>query len=100
MLEINILVRGKARDFDDIYEGTKLEVIAKCEELLPKLSDAFGICDWQRTSERRMVGSSKIASRTAELMLNKDDVIMLTINGVEQDEIDQFSKEMRLSILG
>jgi hypothetical protein len=56
MPEVHILVRGKARDFDDIYEGTKLEIIAKRDELVSLVSRRFGICDWEHSSGTVMVG--------------------------------------------
>jgi hypothetical protein len=99
MPEVHILVRGKARDFDDIYEGTKLEIIAKRDELVSLVSRRFGICDWEHSSGTVMVGSSEQSSRTVELMLSNDNVIMLTFTGVEKDQVIRFSNDMGLSLL-
>jgi hypothetical protein len=102
MPEIHILVRGKARDFDDIYEGTKLEPIAKREELIALLSGRFGASKWERNTayNNTWVGSSAIVPRAFELMVgNNEDVIMLKITGMEKNAVVSFSEELGLSIL-
>jgi len=102
MPDIHILVRGAARDFDDIYEGTKLEPIAKREELMALLSTKFAVSKWECTDAKRnqWIGSSANSPATFKLLIgNNDNVIMLTIAGMEKSAVVSFSEELGLSFL-
>jgi hypothetical protein len=102
MPDIHILVRGKARDFDDIYEGTELEPIAKREELMTLLSGRFAVSKWECSTPKRnqWIGSSSNSSGTFKLLVaTNDNVVMLTIAGMEKSAVVSFSEELGLSIL-
>jgi hypothetical protein len=102
MPDIAILVRGKARDFDDIYEGTKLETIEERKKLMALLSSKFSVSKWERSGERKnkWIGSSEKSTGKFELLIGNDDnVVMLTMIGVEKNTVALFSEELGLSIL-
>ena len=96
-----ILVRGEARDFDDIYEGTPLEAIAKREELMAILARRFSTSKWVKSPEgkNKWIGSSTLSPIICELLVsNQDNAVMLSIDGAEPEDVIAFSKEIGLGI--
>jgi hypothetical protein len=101
MASAQILVRGKARSFDDVYEGTKLEIIGKRKELMNILASRFSVSEWAQdsTHKRDWRGVSIQSSITCKLLVgDKDDVVMITIDGANQADVVSFSAEMDLGI--
>ncbi|MBL0378293.1 MAG: hypothetical protein JKP90_01270 [Desulfofustis sp. PB-SRB1] len=101
MNRTEVLVRGAARDFDDIYEGTKLEVIARREELMLLLERKFSLSEWTRNpdSNNTWTGSSRTVRTTCDLLVREDDgVVMLSIANADMDEVVSFSEELGLGI--
>lgn len=101
MNKTQVLVRSTARDFDDIYEGVRLEVISEREDLMLLLERKFSLSEWSKHPDRNntWTGSSGTVATTCDLLVGEDGgVVMISIANADMDEVVSFSEEMGLSI--
>lgn len=96
-----VLVRSDtARDFDDIYEGERLEVISTSEDLKKELSDRFGILNWDTDERNRVTGYKSDGSVRVEFPSGENgQVPLLTIIDGPKEDVEKMRDDLCLTIL-
>lgn len=102
MDEFFILIRGKVRDFDDIYENPPLEPIAEARTLMSLIESKFGLLGWTKIpkEKNRWEGKSENSDICVGFdVVNDGAVNILTIASSEKSKIIEFAQENSLNIL-
>jgi len=94
-----LVVDGRIKNFDDIYEGAVPGVIGNKTKLSEELSEICDINEWRR-DEKSIIGKSVSTELKISFIPDQDgSVRMLNIENIEEEKLDLICSQYKLSTL-